>query len=615
MLVALLAGIRVHGQSPTVTPTSPPTTRPTIIPTIRPTVRPTVRPTIAPSLESNDDSPTLEPSEMPASTPTYNFTSPVIAPTKAPTGNDSIEAYETTIFTIAGTGTSGDDGDNGLATDAKITYPGAIAIDDSYNIYFCSSDDRIRKIDYSTGIITTIIDNGGISGFQQLDIDKAGNLYWAARNQTSSASNVYKMSAQGATSRLFSLGNVTGLAVDKNKNVYAADNYGNLIYKNNGKDSDVVVYVGTGNEGYDGDDGPATSASIGFCNFMHFDSSDNLYFTDVKYNIIRRVSSQGIITTIAGTANLTGNYDGDNIQATSARLNSPSDVVIDNSGNIYISDFSNNRVRKVIIETGVITTLVGDGNATSSGDGYSSTSASVNGPYGLALDIDNNQLYVTEMMGNRIRKVINIIESNEGNNENTPSSKPTKAPSQPSGVKLATFAPSAVHMITFYLYLTVDYWPYEYVPDSAYKALTGLFKDLIDYDVVKLDYSVDSSSTARFRDRKLLSDFTLDVTANITALTSKITSISSKFVDSINNNDQLVDKLNNACGCTDYDSILITFYGAEEYCVDANTPSAATCSYGKIKINPSVTSIADSAFYNQQVTGVDFGGKTILLLY
>jgi hypothetical protein len=132
----------------------------------------------------------------------------------------------------------------------------------------------------------------------------------------------------------------------------------------------------------------------------------------MSYHVIRKVTvSTGIITTVAGTgstsASRTGGYNGDNIQATAATLNTPWDAVVDSYGNLYICDVFNHRVRKVTVSTGVITTVAGNGTASSTGDGAAATSASLNAPVFSRFDSAGNY-YVSESRGARVRKVITV---------------------------------------------------------------------------------------------------------------------------------------------------------------------------------------------------------------
>ena len=118
----------------------------------------------------------------------------------------------------------------------------------------------------------------------------------------------------------------------------------------------------------------------------------NIYIADLYNQRIRKVTvSTGIISTIAGTG--TASYSGDNGAATSATLNNPNGVGLDTAGNMYIADFTNNRIRKVTISTGIITTFAGTGTASYSGDNGPATSATLNRPFGVAVDSAGTQRY------------------------------------------------------------------------------------------------------------------------------------------------------------------------------------------------------------------------------
>ena len=160
-----------------------------------------------------------------------------------------------------------------------------------------------------------------------------------------------------------------------------------------------------GTAGYSGDGGQATSASLRYPHGVNLDSTLNVYFSDYFNYVIRKVTvSTGIISTVAGSGSTSGGYNGDNIQATTATLNLPHDVVLDSYNNLYIADRFNNRVRKVDGSTGVITTVVGTSAASSTGDGSAATSATTYGPCYCRFD-SSGYYYISECEGSRVRKV------------------------------------------------------------------------------------------------------------------------------------------------------------------------------------------------------------------
>ncbi len=177
----------------------------------------------------------------------------------------------------------------------------------------------------------------------------------------------------------------------------------------------IATIGGSGVAGYSGNNGQATAATIKYPIGINLDSVGNVYFGDqATYNVIRKISeSTGIISTVAGTGSTSGGYNGDNIQATAATLNSPHDVVFDSYNNLYISERGNNRIRKVDASTGVITTVVGTGVYSSTGDGSAATSATIEGACFSRFDSAGNY-YISECgslafgNGNRIRKVITV---------------------------------------------------------------------------------------------------------------------------------------------------------------------------------------------------------------
>src|ERR1039458_5040023 len=202
------------------------------------------------------------------------------------------------------------------------------------------------------------------------------------------------------------LGNIQGVTVNAQGNVYAADSGDNIVVRIS-PSGVLTVVAGNGIQGFSGDGGPATSASLDFLSLggimpaggVAVDSAGNLYIADTWNNRIRKVSG-GTITTVAG--NGTFGYSGDGGPATSALLNLPSGVAVDSVGNFYIADALNNRIRKV--SGGTITTVAGKGDEGFSGDGGSATSASLYHPKGVDVDSAGN-LYIADTGNYRIRKV------------------------------------------------------------------------------------------------------------------------------------------------------------------------------------------------------------------
>ena len=191
--------------------------------------------------------------------------------------------------------------------------------------------------------------------------------------------------------------------------MYIGDQYNNRVRKITASTSIITTIAGTGSFGYSGDNGQATAANISHPAGVNLDSAGNVYFGDFfGFNVIRKVAVlTGIISTVAGVGSSSGGYNGDNIQATAATLYYPYDVVLDSYSNLYICDFMNNRVRKVTVSTGLITTIIGTGAASSTGDGSAATSASICRPEFSRFDSSGNY-YISEFFGHRIRKVVTV---------------------------------------------------------------------------------------------------------------------------------------------------------------------------------------------------------------
>ena len=224
-------------------------------------------------------------------------------------------------------------------------------------------------------------------------VDTAGIIRTVAGN----GSSVY--SGDGGPATAAGLNNPVRCAVDSLGNIYLADQ---SIHRVRRVDTNGIIttIAGTGARGFSGDGGPATSAVLDNPTAVAVDAAGNIYFTDQFNNRIRRIAN-GIITTIAGTG--VRGFSGDGGPATAAGLNLPGGLAVDQSGEIFFADDEKFRVRK-ISPGGIITTVAGTGVRGFSGDNGPATSAQLNGQFGVALDTGGN-LFIADTLNNRIRRV------------------------------------------------------------------------------------------------------------------------------------------------------------------------------------------------------------------
>jgi uncharacterized protein (TIGR03437 family) len=327
-----------------------------------------------------------------------------------------------TITTVAGGGACCY-GDGGPATSASLRYPEGVAVDSAGNLYIAdTSDGRIRLV--TGGTITTVAGSGGccFSGDggpatsaslydpEGVAIDSSGNIYIAdtindrvrkvsgGTIATIAGNGVYRYSGDGGPAVNAALNQPYGVTPDSAGNLYIADDQNNRVRKVSG--GTIATVAGIGGMGFSGDGGPATSALLYIPHGVAADSAFNLYIADTGNLRIRKVSG-GTITTVAGGGSGFP-FSGDGGHATNASLNIPYGVAVDSAGNLYIADTGNNRIRKVT--DGTITTVAGNGNVGFSGDGGPATSASLNQPWAVAVDSAGN-LYIADYENNRIRKV------------------------------------------------------------------------------------------------------------------------------------------------------------------------------------------------------------------
>jgi uncharacterized protein (TIGR03437 family) len=204
------------------------------------------------------------------------------------------------------------------------------------------------------------------------------------------------------------------IAVDSAGNLYIADQFNNRIRKVSG--GNINFIVGDGTAGYLGDTAAANVAEVDEPTGVTLDSKGNLYIADYRNNVIREVNSAGVITTVAGDNGAGGGYSGDNAAATSAQLNLPISVAVDSAGNMYIADTSNNRIRKVTVSTGFITTLTGATLTGDQGDGGAAINALINTPIAICVDTFGN-VYFSDQDNHKIRRIAvnGIITTVAGN--------------------------------------------------------------------------------------------------------------------------------------------------------------------------------------------------------
>jgi sugar lactone lactonase YvrE len=185
--------------------------------------------------------------------------------------------------------------------------------------------------------------------------------------------------------------------------MYISDTFGDKVWRRT-PDGTLSVYAGTGVHGFDGDLGAATGAKLRYPTGLALDASGNLFIAETGNNRIRRVdAATHVITTIAGSSDTYG-YGGDGGIADRALLNLPHGVAVAPNGDVYIADTGNSRVRRVDAQTHVITTVAGTGKEGFSGDGAAASGADLYGPYAVAFD-GSGDLYIADSGNHRIRKV------------------------------------------------------------------------------------------------------------------------------------------------------------------------------------------------------------------
>ena len=258
-----------------------------------------------------------------------------------------------TLTRVAGNARPGNSGDGGPAATAQLNFPMGIATDAAGNVFVADRDASVVRKISSGGTITTVAGTG-TAGF----------------------------SGDGGAAASAEINGPFGVAVDGAGNLYIADT-GNEVVRKVSPDGTISTVAGTGTRGYLGDGGAARNAWLDGPESVAVDAAGNLYIADTFNGRIRRVGTDGIITTVAGVGS-TGVYSGDGGPAKNAAVSLPTDVAVDGAGNLYIADFGNSKIR--VVTNGVINTVVGLGNSALLTDGQAAVNVRLEGPTGVTVD-------------------------------------------------------------------------------------------------------------------------------------------------------------------------------------------------------------------------------------
>ena len=335
------------------------------------------------------------------------------------------------ISTVSGNGSSGSSGDGGPATSAASS-ASSVALDAAGNLYVSDGiNNRIRKVTIATGIISTVAGTGAV-GFSgdggpavsaqlsspgDICVDAMGNIYFNDNQnfrvrKVDAATGIITTVAGNGGGNFFGGTAVAvnagihypnGLAIDASY-LYISLFSQQIVCKLELATGILSTIAGNGSNSYSGDGGPALAAGLGYPSGLSVTASGEIYIADYNNNRIRKIDASGIITTVAG--NGIAAFSGDGGPATSASINLPTGVFVDGAGNIFIADNSNYRIRKVAAGTGIIKTVAGSGNYGFGGDGGSATDpcTKMADPHKVRVDAVGN-LFIGDASNLRIRKV------------------------------------------------------------------------------------------------------------------------------------------------------------------------------------------------------------------
>ena len=353
-----------------------------------------------------------------------------------------------TVYVGTSASPSDINGDGEPATEASLHGPSGLALDSSGNLYIADSGACvIREVVASTGIIKTVAGNytcyqwighgtpviygdGGpalsaeFEGPTGVFVDPSGNIFiadyvnCAVREVVAATGIIYTVagsgmcgySGDGQEAAFAQLSHPYNIFTDQKRNIFIADSGNNVVREVVAATGIIQTVAGNGTAGYSGDGGPATSAQLNFPQDLSLDDSGNILIADTGNFVVREiVAATGNIHTVAG--NGTGGYSGDGGPATSAELGWPTSVFFGQSGNLFIadagdiSDTGSQVVREVVAATGDIETVAGNGQKTYSGDGFPAADASLRGP-NMAFADHFGDIFIADSTNNVIREVV-----------------------------------------------------------------------------------------------------------------------------------------------------------------------------------------------------------------
>ena len=344
------------------------------------------------------------------------------------------------IATVAGNDTVGYSGDDGPAIAAQLDNPQSVALDATGNLYIADWFNNVVREVTVNGNITTVAGNGtrGYSGDggpaisaqlsfpYALAFDRAGDLFIADSSNdvirevtpdgnitTVAGTNVPGYSGDGGPATNAQLYDPSGVAVDSTGNLYIADS-NNHVIREVLAGGEILTLGGNRYPGYSGDGGPVGSAQFNYPKGLAIDAAGNLYVADFGNSVIRMITPNGAVTTVAGTG--TPGYLGDGGPAIHAELAYPESVALDSAGNLYIADSANQVIREV--SNGSIATIAGNATAGYSGDGGPATSATMFFPKGVVVG-SSGSIYIADWDNDVIRMLTPDTTASDGRQRTT----------------------------------------------------------------------------------------------------------------------------------------------------------------------------------------------------